>query len=579
MFNPRTRISIDKNSFKPSSSHQLYQRAMTAFQGEQYLTASFLLTEAIDLNPNNIQFYDCRAATYEKLEKLSDALNDAKTMIKLSPNSAMGYLRAGNLYKILNQKEAVKENYLLGISKVDQDDPSYQKLCEFSNEYLNLAVKRTTYDITIILPHEINLEIFGSFTFANICRLTAVSKRWREYIISMKRLWQDLDFRVNSNVKITDKLVKLYVQRVQREKITIRRIFFGESPKLTDCSLKVLRKTMCHQLTSLELMSNTLISDTEICVFIHTTGLNLKHLNLSDTNIGNRTVRKILTTCSKLETLDLSSCNGVTTEAFDPNDLQCKATGIASINLSGCETVEYSVINYLVGLFPKIIQLDLKCNSVITPEVFSKLTNYPELKRVALFEHINNSAASFGKEFNSFTTTCVNLHEFTLINCSEMSDYCIECLVKSCKNLEILDLSDCKRLTNQALNVISIYSENLKILRFGCSIGIDDDGVTFLCKSRLSKKLEEIDFHGNSNITDKSLRIMGNFFVNLRLINLKSCCNITGSGVGFFVQKCQRSLKELVLNGCNNVPPDAIDLSRKLLSLNGGKVFYEFRER
>ncbi|CAJ0763175.1 5869_t:CDS:1, partial [Entrophospora sp. SA101] len=43
MFNPR--ISIDKNSLKPSSPHQLYQRAMTAFQGEQYLTASFLLTE------------------------------------------------------------------------------------------------------------------------------------------------------------------------------------------------------------------------------------------------------------------------------------------------------------------------------------------------------------------------------------------------------------------------------------------------------------------------------------------------------------------------------------------------------
>nr|CAG8472577.1 14226_t:CDS:2 [Entrophospora candida] len=291
----------------------------------------------------------------------------------------------------------------------------------------------------------------------------------------MKRLWQDLDFRVNSNVKITDKLVKLYVQHVQHEKITIRRIFFGESPKLTDCSLKVLRKTMCHQLTSLELMSNTLISDTEICVFIHTTGLNLKHLNLSDTSVGNRTVRKILTTCSKLETLDLSSCNGVTTEAFDPSDLQCKATGIASINLSG----------------------------LITPEVFSKLTNYPELKRAALFEHTNNSAASFEKEFNSFTTTCVNLHEFTLVNCSEMPDYWI------------------------------------------------DDGVTFLCKSRLSKKLEEIDFHGNSNITDK-FENYGKFF-------------------------CQFEI-ELVLNGCNNVPPDAIDLSRKLLSLNGGKVFYEFRE-
>ncbi|CAH1758515.1 8327_t:CDS:2 [Entrophospora sp. SA101] len=226
---------------------------------------------------------------------------------------------------------------------------------------------------------------------------------------------------------------------------------------------------MCHQLTSLELMSNTLISDTEICVFIHTTGLNLKHLNLSDTSVGNRTVRKILTTCSKLETLDLSSYNGVTTEAFDPSDLQCKATGVASINLSGCEMVEYSVINYLVGLFPKIIQHDLKCNSVITPEVFSKLTNYPELKR--------------------------------------------------------------------------------KILRFG-SIGIDD-GVTFLCKSRLSKKLEEIDFHENSNITDKSENY-GKFF-------------------------CQFEI-ELVLNGCNNVPPDANDLSRKLLSLNGGKGFYEFRE-
>jgi len=117
-----------------------------------------------------------------------------------------------------------------------------------------VIIQLVTYDIRVILPHEINFEIFGSLTFANICRLTAVSKRWRDYIISMKTLWKNLDFRVNKNFKVTDKHVKFYVQRAQRENITIRSIFFGESSKLTDSSLKILRKTMCHQLSSLELM-------------------------------------------------------------------------------------------------------------------------------------------------------------------------------------------------------------------------------------------------------------------------------------------------------------------------------------
>jgi len=41
------------------------------------------------LDSNNIQFYDYRAATYEKLDRLDDALDDAKTMVKLSPTSTM----------------------------------------------------------------------------------------------------------------------------------------------------------------------------------------------------------------------------------------------------------------------------------------------------------------------------------------------------------------------------------------------------------------------------------------------------------------------------------------------------------
>ncbi|XP_010556873.1 PREDICTED: hsp70-Hsp90 organizing protein 1 [Tarenaya hassleriana] len=75
------------------------------FKAGNYLKAAALYTQAIKLDPSNPTLYSNRAAAFLQLVKLSKALADAETTIKLNPRWEKGYFRRGCVLEAMDKYE------------------------------------------------------------------------------------------------------------------------------------------------------------------------------------------------------------------------------------------------------------------------------------------------------------------------------------------------------------------------------------------------------------------------------------------------------------------------------------------
>lgn len=74
----------------------------------------------------DIELFDHRAATYEKLEDLPAALRDARHMIKLEESAASGYLRAGKVLQKMEKPDTARQIYEMGLRRVPPDNAQYE---------------------------------------------------------------------------------------------------------------------------------------------------------------------------------------------------------------------------------------------------------------------------------------------------------------------------------------------------------------------------------------------------------------------------------------------------------------------
>ncbi|CAI2186848.1 18051_t:CDS:2, partial [Funneliformis geosporum] len=562
---------------------QCFKQAKEALKNNDLLKARELFTRAINLKSNYIPFYDCRASTYEKLGQLEAALQDALSMIKLDKTSVKAYLRAGKVYRLLNQTSNAIKIYNVGLSLVITKDQYYELLQKQSEDLQNKLRNKlrqsdssNTYDMMCILPPELKDDILKRLPFTNLCKASAVSKTWRKYILSSEILWHNLDFERPFFNTLNDNIIRVYVKRGGRR---VKKLICGDSPKLTDKTLKILREAQCDRLQYIAI-SNSNVTDEGIRAFIKTVGLDLKTIEFSKSDITNMTLSVILSKCKQLESLNLSFCESLTSEAFNPALVDNKALKLKNINLQCHGQIKGNVIDYLSLLFPNLVHLDLAGISGLTTKSIVSLTSFKDLKFLQITGDLPvEGTLSLEDAFEVFIGICTQLNSFSLKECQSLTDKCIRKLVQSCDDLKELDFTSSIYLTDETMCLIGNYCEQLKVLRIGKSPGITDVGVIKVMKSGCGSLLEVIDLQSNSNITDKTLEVMGSHAKCLREVNFKWCKNVTGSGVGPLVRQCGNTLKHLILQECYNVAPDAIELARKILGKNGGLVSYEFRGR
>jgi len=141
-----------------------------------------------------ISLLDNRAAAYEKLGNLKDALADAKYMMKhekISPKVKLlptkveentklilanlkGYLRAGKILLLMNKIDTAVDVYKYGLRQVPQSDPNYKLLEGMHAKGLDKQAQKiqkvfnSKHDPFTVLPLEIIEMIMFQVPFTTL---------------------------------------------------------------------------------------------------------------------------------------------------------------------------------------------------------------------------------------------------------------------------------------------------------------------------------------------------------------------------------------------------------------------------
>ena len=91
-----------------SEAYRFKEEGNTAYKNKDYSKAIQLYTRAIDLNPNDSNFYSNRALCYFNLENYFECINDCDRAIQLNPNFVKAYKKKASAYAyLLKFSEAV----------------------------------------------------------------------------------------------------------------------------------------------------------------------------------------------------------------------------------------------------------------------------------------------------------------------------------------------------------------------------------------------------------------------------------------------------------------------------------------
>jgi len=116
--------AIAERMARQRESLEAKERAIEAFNEQNYKTAVDLLKKAIKLDPENHIFYSNRAAAYMALEQYDKALQDADECIRLQPTWAKGFSRRGAALFRMDKLGPARDAFEKGL-ELDRENPTY----------------------------------------------------------------------------------------------------------------------------------------------------------------------------------------------------------------------------------------------------------------------------------------------------------------------------------------------------------------------------------------------------------------------------------------------------------------------
>merc|ERR1719311_635361 len=102
-------LVMDAIAQRKEESLEFKERAIEAFNVQNFKRAEQHLTSAIELDPENHVFYSNRAAAYMAMEKFEKALKDANECVRLQPTWAKGYSRQAAAFLSMGDLPAARE--------------------------------------------------------------------------------------------------------------------------------------------------------------------------------------------------------------------------------------------------------------------------------------------------------------------------------------------------------------------------------------------------------------------------------------------------------------------------------------
>ncbi|KAG8816344.1 hypothetical protein FRC18_001050 [Serendipita sp. 400] len=169
------------------------------FKRKNYKEAIELFTTAINAQSPGHMALESRAAAYEQIDELKEALSDCRTLIKLFPDRHNGYTRASKILVRMKEYSRAVNIAKTGLSRIEE--PKGRARLE---TVLESALAAQTNDephqelsecYISKLPHELLALIFeelvetGQMSPVRMCH---VCRQWRQVMISMTKMWSRL---------------------------------------------------------------------------------------------------------------------------------------------------------------------------------------------------------------------------------------------------------------------------------------------------------------------------------------------------------------------------------------------------
>ncbi|KAI0652059.1 hypothetical protein C8Q79DRAFT_898157 [Trametes meyenii] len=178
-----------------------FTNGVTHFRAGKLEEAIDCFSQALKLGGDGPVIYDSRAAVYQKLGKLKDALRDTKTAIDLQPDRWQGYARSSRLFLQARKYDAASRMAELALARVPSDQGSRREEIVALQSEIN-AAQATAQKLTSQrayhfgkLPVEIATNIFTMILEedpAYVITLAQVCKNWRTFVLETPSFWRTL---------------------------------------------------------------------------------------------------------------------------------------------------------------------------------------------------------------------------------------------------------------------------------------------------------------------------------------------------------------------------------------------------
>ncbi|KAL5288966.1 FBXL7 family protein [Megaselia abdita] len=342
------------------------------------------------------------------------------------------------------------------------------------------------------LPDDLLLYIFKYIdNSSEILQLGRVCRRW--YILSWHPiLWNTI--KLKGDVE-TDFALKLIFDNVNTD--YIQQICVTNNSQLTSYGAELIALN-CPHITHLQIHMGPNITNKQQTYFLNKL-LNIHYLTISGfLNLSHFDHRK------NLQFLDLSDCQ-----------------------------IDDNIIKKIVSNCPLIIYLYLRRSESLTDSGIRIIANYcVSLRELSISDCVNIT------DFGMYELARIGslLRYLSIAKCEHISDVGIKAIAKKCYKLRYLNARGCEAISDNAIIMLAKSCSRLRALDIG-KCDISDTALKMIAES--CPNLKRLSIKSCEMITDKGLQFVAYYCRGLQHINIRDC-NISYDGYKAIRKYCKK---------------------------------------
>ncbi|KAI8991933.1 hypothetical protein BDF20DRAFT_909639 [Mycotypha africana] len=540
-----------------------------AIKEKDFKRAVSLFTRALELKPNHATVLEYRAASYEKLDQLNLALQDATTMIRHDPTSARGYLRAGKILSLQKKHKSAVTIYKRGLKNISVHDARYQQIKDMLAAAERILHPSPTHDPMRYLPYDIMSTIFSMLSFERRIQCTSVSQSWRSFALSWPGMWRDLDF---SDKKISVATIKKYLGHAKGRhvrRLSVRSVARNKLDKI----LQLLIDEDCQYLNILEL-SDCEIPVTTFLRLLRLIGKHITYMNLDYATLTmDAIVRQVIPRCPKLTHLTVNGVPDIadiTKQAYTTADNDVELHQLTHVRIV---MNDVNNIKWLLRKCPKLELLDIKSEDVrfndIAETVIHESLN--SMRKFRFSRAILDSSTIWpaagvdswvSKTNHRPSDTSDGLEAFYIVSDPSFTGSMLRGIVqRSFRTLKQLVLRDCRSVGDSLAHLAT--SPGLPCLeKLECGQMEEDDIRTILTAC---PTLQDVTIGFTIGMTDNAMSDLAANVKKLKRLDITGCPHVTGVGLEKVVKAHRSTLEKVNISQCFRISVDAIEWATSVL--------------